>query len=182
MKRTLPFGFILLLFFLTACSGSREAAQPPAEPPRDLPQPATVNLADYEDFDAEAYPDEAPVEEVVVEHDVPEALMGGKVTASSGGSRTVQGFRIQVFLTQDKAAANAKEQQVLDWWQSLSASERPRDLFPRGPAVYVVYRQPYYRVRMGDFVERSDAQRALRLIQDQFPNASIAPDRVTVTR
>ncbi len=46
----------------------------------------------------------------------------------------------------------------------------------------MAYLQPYYRVRMGAFATREDAEAALALVRRQYPEAFLVPDLVTVMR
>lgn len=97
-------------------------------------------------------------------------------------ARTVDGFRIQVFTSSEKAEADARAAEVEQWWAGLSASERPAGLRQDAAPVTVAWRQPYYRVRVGTFVSRAEAEQALPLLKRHFGTAFIVPDRVTVVR
>lgn len=136
-------------------------------------------MAVYEVFDPSPYAEEEVPSDIAVEHDVPESLMEGRAGASV--SRTVQGFRIQVLNTLSKREADQEVEEILVWWRE---QDREGGLFSRRgtPPVYTIYRQPYYRVRIGDFVSREEAQRALDAIKSKFPGALIVPDTVTTTR
>ncbi len=201
--------FLLLLgalFFASACTGPSGAQRggprgdderPPAEeePGDELPTPAPRrNLAEFEDFDPAPYRDEAPVTTVAVEHAVPARLLENR--ADAGVTRTVEGFRIQIYSSRDKAPADEAVEQAIAWWNAVQEERREEEegapaeegaaaeepLLPADLPVYVRYRQPYYRVRIGDFASRAEAERALRLIQRRFADAFIAPDTVTITR
>jgi hypothetical protein len=102
--------------------------------------------------------------------------------AATPAARTVDGFRIQVFTSSKKAEADAQAAEVEQWWAGLSASERPAGLRQDAAPVTVAWRQPYYRVRVGTFVSRREAERALPLLKRHFGTAFIVPDRVTVVR
>ncbi len=95
---------------------------------------------------------------------------------------TMQGFRIQVQNTTEKTAAEQEGERVAAWWKTLPASRRPKGLGDGGPAVYIDWRQPYYRVRIGDFASRDEAERARVALTSRYPNAIIVPDTVTVIR
>ncbi len=168
------------LFAFSACTGptgGRSPAQP--EEPRDpLPNPV-ANLAAYEDFDPSPYRIPAPGEEREIEHDVPARLMQG--SAAAGVSREVQGFRIQIFASGDKADADEVIAQAVQWWDTVRG-EAPEGLLPDDLPIYVEYRQPYYRVRIGNFVSRAQAEEALAYITQRFGGAFITPSTVTVTQ
>lgn len=165
------------LVLLSACSGSRRASGP-TEPADELPTPE-VRMADYEDFDPAPYRERAPEASVEIEHDVPESLMEG--TADTGVRSNVQGFRIQVLSTLDKDAAVQQEEEIRMWWRE-NRDAAPQGLGSEEMAVNVVYIQPYYRVRLGNFTSRDAADRARQFVAQRFPDAFIVPDTVTITR
>ncbi len=171
---------VLLLTGLAACSAPR-----PAERGDTLPRPAPTDVdhGDYETFDPGRYPDApptapAPADSLV--HDVPPALMDGKGAAATGSGVVYAGpgYRVQVFQSTDKEAADRKVNEAVAWWRR-SASRL--DLGGT-PEVYTVYRAPYYRVRVGNFQTRDDARAFQAAIGPVFDGAFIVQDRVTVRR
>ena len=83
----------------------------------------------------------------------------------TGGARTVQGFRIQILTTDDKQAANERAAEAEKQW---------------GGPVQVAWKAPYYRVRVGAFASRSSAQSTLETVKQQYPDALLVPDTVTI--
>ncbi len=94
-------------------------------------------------------------------------------------TRTVQGFRIQILTTSEKGDATQEAEKAATWWKSLPASEKQKNV--NASPVDINWRAPYYRVRMGNFATRNEAQRALSLLARQYPDALIVPDQVTIT-
>ena len=171
---------VVALLLCSACSGSRAAED--LDPGPTAPDP--INMADYEDFDPAPYEDPPPVPSTDVEHDVPQSLLDGTV---SGGpvSRTGPGYRIQIFSSQDKRAADRRREQAETWWREQVRSGELDDVYPyeMSPApIYQDFRQPYYRVRVGNFASRAQAQEMLRIVEQRFPSAFIAPATVTLVR
>lgn len=103
-------------------------------------------------------------------------------TPKTPTERTVDGFRIQVFTSTDKAEADAQAAEAERWWAGMSAGARPEGMQQDEAPVLVAWRQPYYRVRIGTFATRAEAERALPLLRQQFGTAFVVPDRVTVVR
>jgi hypothetical protein len=168
-----PILVVILSLALGACAGIRDP-----EIHRAPEQPVThVNVGDFEDFDASPYREEV-ARVAVVQHDVPSRLMDGEAPRTT--TRTVQGFRIQVLSSVDKAEADRAVDEAMSWW-SANRGEAPQGLFGSQLPVYVVYQQPYYRVRIGNFATRADAQRRLDFVRRQYPGAFLAPDTVTIT-
>lgn len=165
---------VMFMFFVSACATVGAAEGEPEEVAAE--EEDVLVLADYEDFDIEPYREGTPTREAI-EHDVPAVLMDGR--ASEGTVRTVQGFRIQIVSSVEKDEAVGAEEQVKNWWRSSGQSANP-GLFGSDLPTYVVYMQPYYRVRIGNFTTRTEAQRALSAIESQYPGSFIVPDTVTI--
>ncbi len=163
----------------SGCSSSRDVASD--DDTKDI-EYFIQNIDQYEDFDETGYVDPPPVTGEVIDHDVPTELMGG---SASGGSRTyetVDGFRIQIHSSLDKEGAVAAEERAKEWWQTLQPSQKPTSMASGSLPVYLKYVQPYYRVRVGNFATREEAEIALQVVLARFPRAFIAVDRVTVLR
>lgn len=76
----------------------------------------------------------------------------------------VMGYRIHI-------TQSTKSNQV------LSLKNRAERLFPEFETFYE-YIQPYFKLRIGGFAERTDAYRALRMVRVEFPSAFLARDRI----
>lgn len=144
-------------------------------------QQSEVVLSGTETFDVAAYTVTPPPSEDVIEHDVPDDLMSGAV-GNSKSLKTVSGFRIQIHSSLSKDEAVAKEQQAARWWSTIEPGMRPEGLGTNSLPVYLHFQQPYYRVRIGNFGSREEAQEALELVQETFPSAFIAIDTVRIYR
>lgn len=78
--------------------------------------------------------------------------------------QTVPGYRVQIYF-----GANRPK-----------ASEVKIDFTSRYPDVpaYISYQQPNYKVRVGDFRSRFEAQQFMGKLEGQFPTIFIVPDEV----
>jgi len=139
-----------------------------------------INL--YEDFDETDYIDPPPATGSVVDHDVPPELMAGSASSDAMSYQTMQGFRVQVHSSLDKEGAVSAEEKVIEWWKTLPEAETSSGLGGSTMPVYLKFVQPYYRVRVGNFATREEAEVALQVISSRFPRAFIVVDRVTVLR
>lgn len=74
------------------------------------------------------------------------------------------GFRIQVLNTTDRSEA-------------ISTKTRLLELFP-GEKVYLLYQEPYFKVRLGNFRNRGDADPELQQLQKQFPGCFAVPSPI----
>lgn len=165
--QTPPGCIATLLLLVMGCSGSgtlAESGNDVATPGSEFDVPA-----DYEEFDATPYEEEPPSLEPVIVHDVPEALLGAPRTMQSQS-----GFRIQIFSTQDKIAADSVVVLLETFWGDLERRDALENT-PGAPPIYQDFRSPYYRVRLGDFLTREDANQVLTVVERRFPHAFIAP-------
>lgn len=176
MKR----GFLLIaLLTLAGCGGSSTMVETRTEPEDSGP----VILADHETFDVTRFPDEpvAPATGAVrIEHDVPAELMENR--ADAGVERTVSGFRVQVLATLDPLEAEQMEARVRNWWERRASTLPPNSPLPQDLSIHRTFRQPYYRIRLGNFITRASADQLLEVVSAAFEDAFVVPDRVTVRR
>ena len=181
----LPLLLALAALSLSACSGLGPAGPDPGpEAPPDGPTEPTYPA--YETFDPADY-DAGPPETAEVVHDVPAGIMAGRVVIpdqagppapSEPQPQQVEGFRIQIFSSANRQSAENVRTEAVSWWEGAQSSAGAPDEME----VQVAYLQPYYRVRMGAFASREDADAALALVRRQYPEAFLVPDLVTVMR
>lgn len=77
----------------------------------------------------------------------------------------IEGYRIQIFFesgNNSKSQANETRAAFSELFEDINA--------------YVIFNEPYYKVRVGDFRNRIDAEGALKTISREYPNAFIVPD------
>lgn len=80
--------------------------------------------------------------------------------------RVINGFRVQL-------GANSNRQTLLD----LKAQFL--QIYPETGA-YIVYQQPQFKLRVGDFKNRTQATKFMSEIQGSFPTMFIVPDKIYV--
>jgi hypothetical protein len=169
------------LFLMAACSAPGPIADDRPDEPVEPAHPA------YETFDPAPYAVEPPAvqEASPVEHDVPDQLMAGTITPAEDDEMegsVIQGFRIQLFTTEAKASADAVRDDVIAWWRRSQQQDDVREAFEYGLHPVVVFGSPFYRVRVGLFLDRQDAAPALEILRQRFPEAFIVPDTITISR
>lgn len=163
----------LLLFSCAGPTHLTDDVEDPAAPSDVEPPP------DYIEFDPTPYEEEPPPDEPIIEHDAPAALLSGALGRQD--SKSLPGFRIQILSTRQKSEADLVASQAVAWWRERQSSGELTDIVPQAsstPPVYQDFRPPYYRVRLGDFLSREEAELVLSLVEAQFESAFIAPDRI----
>lgn len=179
------------LLTVAACSPARTASR---DAPPVRPQPVRVDLRGTETFDPSAYPAAVPAEAPTapaVAHDVPQTLLDNATAAAPapppprpaptpaperpvtrpGSLRTITGYRVQIFQSSNKDEADRRVADAIAWWRRTNEGT---------PEVYTLYRAPYYRVRVGNYATRGEADRAARSVGGSFPGSFVVQDRVTV--
>ncbi len=88
-----------------------------------------------------------------------------EILNSNSNYDTVPGFRVQLLTTQNLSEAIGMKAKADSLLSNIN--------------VYIVYDSPYYKVRVGDFRARYEANQAVTFVTDHgFPNAWSVPDNV----
>ena len=178
------FALALAALTLSACSAVGPAG--PDVGPEPPPEDTAPAYPAYETFDPSEYDAAAPTTSEVVP-DVPAGVMAGRVVIPDQAgapapqeptAQQVEGFRVQIFSSASRPAAETVRTEAVRWWEGAQSVAGA----PATMEVMVAYLQPYYRVRMGAFATRAEAEAALALVRRQYPEAFLVPDLVTVMR
>lgn len=94
-------------------------------------------------------------------------LLAQRLIDLNQNATSAEGYRIQLFSGDRGSAGNVR-------YQSQA-------LFP-DHACYLDYERPYFKVRLGDFFTRPDAEEILRLALETWPGAFIVPSTVNIQR
>ena len=153
--------FFVLLIFLFGCAGTKKQTgeQPPTGEKIKLDESFDPLLLDDEDIKFETK--SKPAETVAQVNLLPEQK------ATTPINELVDGFRIQLISTKDlESATKAK----------LIAEEQFSDLQIN---FYLEFDSPYYKVRVGDFKSRDDAESIREVIRSRgYPKAWIVKTKV----
>lgn len=98
-------------------------------------------------------------------------LLVGKHIQVNESLKTMEGFRIQLF-SDSGNNSKTKAQAAHDEFQSR---------FP-DIGVYLTFKSPNYKVRVGDFRTKLDAQRFLNEITADYSNAFIITDQINLPK
>lgn len=104
-----------------------------------------------------------------IDHDLPE-IFTREITIDENAVDRFAGFRVQLISTRDVVEADEVKDNFIAWADSTIEGYEPN--------AYVHFRQPYYRVRAGDFQDRQKAIEFSRLIKQHYPDSWIVHDRI----
>lgn len=175
----------LAVISLAAVVSACGTVRPPSGPDPGAAPPAPTYPA-YETFDASEYT-AAPPAAVEIVHDVPAVILEGRVVVpteagppapSAPQPTQVEGYRVQVFTSASRETAERVRAEAVAWWERAQRQAGA----PEQMEALVAYLQPYYRVRLGAFGTREEAEAALGFVRQQYPEAFLVPDLVTVLR
>jgi len=102
----------------------------------------------------------------------------GPAPSTSKKEETSRPYHVQLDRIEDKDTANRILGEALTWWKANASAVEPRPMTgSTGSPVTVVWRAPLYRIRIGPFASRAEADSVLRLAQPSFPDAFVHPAR-----
>lgn len=102
-------------------------------------------------------------------NDLPKGLMQERVVRETQVDSTA-GFRIQILSTRDIAVADSVASRFRVWADTALTGYQAE--------TYQYFQQPFYKVHVGDFLDRRRAIEYSRLVQSRFPEAWVVHDRI----
>lgn len=176
MLRLTPAACLVLCVSLAACSATRPDTPTPV-PPATVSYPDETGAATPAPvYEAPAPAYEAPAPTPAYEAPAPAYEVPAPAYEPAPTSRQVNGFRVQVYASASRASGDNTRSDAQAWWtaeQRRSGFEAPLD-------AYVVFLEGLYKVRMGAFTNREDAETALAIVRTRFRDAFLVPDLVTI--
>lgn len=87
-----------------------------------------------------------------------------KNSKKNKSSKTIQGYRIQIFSGAERILANEIKTKFTNKFNN----------YP----VYLIYQQPYFKLRAGDFRNKIEAMDLYKKLLDEFGEAIIIQDKI----
>lgn len=106
---------------------------------------------------------------VTVEQDMPEIFLKD-VGHEDDFVDQYAGFRVQLLSTRSVVEADSTKDNFRLWAEE--------NIEGYSPEAYVIFRQPHYKVRVGDFRNQQRANEFSRMLKNEFPNAWVVHDRI----
>ncbi|MEL7834757.1 SPOR domain-containing protein [Fodinibius sp. Rm-B-1B1-1] len=102
--------------------------------------------------------------------DIPEIYLKADSSKEEINRNPYDGFRIQILSTRKVEYADSVANSFR-MWADTTITGYSAD-------AYVSFRQPYYKVHIGDFQQRNQANQFSRLIKPKYPDAWVVHDRI----
>ncbi len=103
-------------------------------------------------------------------HDIPTVFTKRDTLENSGYTNPFSGYRIQIFSTRDVSMADSVSKQFRIWADTTFTGYQPE--------VYVFFRQPHYKVHVGNFQRMERANILSQKIKSRYPDAWVVHDRI----
>ncbi|MDX1636713.1 MAG: SPOR domain-containing protein [Balneolaceae bacterium] len=103
-------------------------------------------------------------------HDIPDHFMQAVDSTQASARDPFDGFRIQVVSTRNVQLADSLAKSFRIWSDTT--------IIGYSPKTYVFFKQPHYKVHVGDFSQRRRAIQFSRIVKNRFPDAWVVHDRI----
>ncbi|MEX0685996.1 MAG: SPOR domain-containing protein [Balneolales bacterium] len=160
---------ILLLgslgFVMTYCASTSELEKEEFDEMLDRAaeeMPMSVNV------DVERYISQLSDNYAMLHNTVPESFRN--IRAEEERRNSNQGYRVQIISTRNLQEVETIETEFLTWM-------RENEISPMHES-YIRFRQPYYRLHLGDFRSRAEAIQFSQIVRQKYPNAWVVPDQI----
>lgn len=162
---TLKFSAFLLitLMIFQACASTQEVAIVEA-PVTEAPAESPVETLGYNPSDYLIKPELAFHS---VENSIPEAF---QVDVSISQANANSGFRVQIISTQDVRLAENLRVEFNTWLDEEVPEYNANS--------YLLFRQPFYRLHVGDFRSRAAAIEFAQVVKRKYPDAWVVFDTI----
>lgn len=161
----------LIMLLLGACGTTRDTGgeEPRDIPEREVPEGSEDNTVS-EEFQAVLNSSHSQLSDVfaTAESEIPAVFRQESQQRDIGDP--YQGYRVQLLSTRNVDSADSLANEFRFW-----AEEAFDDYVPK---VYVLFRQPYYKVHVGNFQFHEQAMKLNQFIKQRYPDAWVVPDEV----
>jgi len=168
--------FAAFLIVLTSCSSTKELSEDSSgtdEPlfPVDERVAEEFIRSELDEFERVLYDNRSymSVHFSQVEQEIPDQFLK-EVVREEREVDEYAGYRVQILSTRDVSQADSTTDEFRTWTST--------DLPQYQIETYIVFRQPYYRVRVGNFRIRENAIDFSRLLKNRYPDAWVVHDRI----
>lgn len=162
---------ILLVSFAVTfvyCTAAEQVTR--REPGEGTPEKADSAAVSGDYLDLDRYRSTLSDQFVTLQHDLPEVFQQSYKGDQNVERDPFDGFRIQILSSINVSIADSTARDFRVWADTTLAGYMPR--------AYVFFKQPYYKVHVGDFHDRERAIQFSVLVKRQFPDAWVVHDRI----
>lgn len=163
MKRTET--LIIFLSMIFCCWATEVNAQELVDSVVYRPAPVVDSLLAGKDIFAELDSDRFGAKVDIQQTEVVREALHRHI--ASNGSRDLSGYRVRIFFD-NKQTARVESEEALKRFESLY----------HDVVAYRSYANPYFKVTVGDFRNKSEAYKLLERIRNEFPSAFVVKENI----
>lgn len=159
---------LILLGLFTACTTTEKTIKEDKKQPGDKTTSVTESAEQLQQLMASTRSKLSDVY-FTQHHDIPDAFLQ-RDTAKSTSFNPFDGYRIQILSSRSVALADSISTQFRLWADTTFTAYTPK--------AYIFFKQPYYKVHVGDFQDRQRANELSQMIKQKYPDAWVVHDRI----
>lgn len=164
----------LLLIIVVVGSGckSSEKAADDDQPEPTVEESPEISDKEFSEFQITLAENRSKLSDLHVsqQHDMPEAFLKTDSNNGSINRNPRDGYRVQILSTRDQPLADSVANEFRMWSDTTITGYDAE--------AYISFNQPFYRVHIGDFQQRDQANSFSQLIKPKFPDAWVVHDRI----
>lgn len=165
--------FVLFLVVLLLACGKKVV--PVAEQKEELNTSYSEDLAEFRGFldvENKAEISEKRAEPIITTepmyvNEKVDALLA-RQTEKNKAIKYANGYRIQLYVGRDRQLADQAKVYIYQNYPAINP--------------YLTYSLPMYKLKVGDFLTKPDAERVLNQLKDLYPEAIIIPEKIDVKK
>lgn len=170
--------FVGFMILISACSGSKSIPNSKGEINKSLEKKTNQEVAESAeplDFDLEKYRSSLSDPSSQKSNTLPQNFVVDEVKESTQSDNSNVGYRIQLISTSDRTKAQKVVSDFNDWIFQAEAITYKAE-------TYIIFKQPNYRVHIGDFKTRVQANEFIKAVKRRFSDAWIIQDTIIEDR
>jgi hypothetical protein len=156
----------VIIVLVSGCATTADVRE--REEPADAEEETVLDQFTTDALDLDSYRSRLDDQFSYIENEIPDVFRTSENDLD--GIKGNSGFRIQLVSTSDKQLADSLALSFDMWADTADVAQRP--------VSYIQFRQPAYRVHVGDFMSRRVAIEYLGVIRRFFPGSWIVHDTI----
>lgn len=172
---------LLLVLGSWACKTTEEAGREEIEKPKVEKGEEATETTDIRDLELASYRSSLSDLYQTNRHIIPDGFAYRDTTSEDEDEMERNpraGYRIQILSTRKVVEADSAASRFKRWY----SSNKIDSTIGYKPESYVFFKQPYYRVHVGDFKKRNLAIGFAQIVKQRYPDAWVVHDEIRLTR
>lgn len=168
-KNTILSLIVLIIFISVGCKTTKQVTPDDSTTSADS---STVEREDVSELQELLNNNRSSLSDLHISqaHDMPEAFLKKNSSDASINADPYDGYRIQIISTRELQLADSVANEFRMWADTTISG------YSAEP--YVFFKQPFFKVHVGDFQQRNHANNFSKLVKRKYPDAWVVHDRI----